>query len=153
MNVYLRDVTEQDKELLFQWANDKEVRKKSFSSGQIEYEEHCVWFDKMMHNEQLLQWILQVDEQSVGQIRLTLQGENAEVGYSICAERRGEGFGTLILYLAAQRVKDEFPDIKRITAKVKPDNVASIKAFERNGYKSQYEYLELELGRNEEEKF
>lgn len=150
MNVYLREVTERDKDLLFRWANDEEVRKKSFSSEKITYEEHCAWFDKMMHNEQILQWILQADEQSVGQIRLTLKGETAEVGYSICEERRGEGFGRLILRLAAQRVKGEFPDIKRITAKVKPDNLASLKAFERNGYKVLYKHLELELDTSEE---
>lgn len=145
MNVYLRDVTEDDKDLLFKWANDEEVRKQSFSSGRITYEEHSAWFDKIMHNEQILQWILLADEQPVGQIRLTLTGGNAEVGYSICAEKRGKGFGKIILSLAAQRVKDEFPDIKRITARVKPDNEASLKAFEKNGYKSRYEYLELVL--------
>lgn len=145
MEVFLRDATEQDKDLLFQWANEEQVRKQSFTPGKITYEEHCVWFDEMMQNEQIIQWILTVDKQPVGQIRLKLRGENAEVGYSICAERRREGFGKLILSLATQRVKNEFPKVKRMTAKVKTDNVASLKAFEKNGYRSLYEYLELEL--------
>lgn len=145
MEVYLRDVTQEDRDLLFQWANDDTVRKNSFSSDKILYENHCNWFDNMMKDEQCIQWILQVGEQSVGQIRLKLEGVNAEIGYSICVERRGEGFGKQILKLALQRVKKEFPTVKKLTAKVKSNNVASLRAFENNGYKVIYEQLELEV--------
>lgn len=152
MKVYLRDATEQDRDMLFEWANDEEVRKKSFSSQKIFYEEHCIWFDKMMQDEHCVQWILQADEQAVGQIRLTLDGEIAEVGYSISAERRGEGFGKLMLMLATQRVQEKLPAVKKIIAKVKPSNIASLKAFEDNGYKALYEYLELEIDKNKDSK-
>ncbi|WP_158002136.1 hypothetical protein [Clostridium botulinum] len=36
----LRKVNEKDCEPLFQWANDKEVRKNSFNTEDIIYEEH-----------------------------------------------------------------------------------------------------------------
>jgi len=145
MKVYLRDVIEQDKDLLFQWANDEMVRKNSFSTKAISYEEHCKWFDKMLQNENCIQWILQADEEPVGQIRLKLEGESAEIGYSICAEHRGEGLGKLLLRLANQRVQTDFPNIKKLIAKVKPENIASQRAFEHCGYRIAYEQLELEI--------
>ena len=147
MNIYLRDATEKDRELLFQWANDVEVRKNSFSSEKISYEEHCEWFTTMMKDESCVQWILQVDETPVGQIRLELNGKNAEINYSICRERRGEGFGTLLLNLVLLQVKQKFPNIKTLVAKVKPTNIASLKAFESSGYKSVFQQFELEISR------
>lgn len=151
MKVYLRDITEQDRDLLFQWANDEDVRKNSFSTRKIAYEEHCRWFDKMMQNENCVQWILQADDESVGQIRISIDGENAEIGYSVCAERRGEGFGRILLRLVRQRVKEEFPSIRKLIAKVKPENVASRRAFEDNGYQVTYEQLEFDLKRDSNE--
>ena len=43
---YLRVADWGDVDLLFSWANDKEVRKNSFSSEPICYEEHLAWFRK-----------------------------------------------------------------------------------------------------------
>lgn len=145
MKVYLRDVTEEDRDLLFLWANDEDVRKNSFSSKKISYDEHCKWFDRMMKNEYCVQWILQADNQPVGQIRINIDGINAEIGYSICSERRGEGFGKLMLELAKQRIYIEFPMVKKMVARVKPGNIASLRAFEDNGYKVAFEQLEFEL--------
>lgn len=145
MNIYLRDVEERDKDLLFEWANDESVRKNSFSTHEISYEEHCRWFENMMRNENCKQWILCVDDKDVAQIRLNIKGGNAEIGYSVEAKRRGEGLGKLILQLTAKRVREEFPYIKKLIAKVKVDNIASLKAFEDNGYSVVFEQLELNL--------
>ena len=145
MKVFLRDVTEQDRDLLFQWVNDEEVRKNSFSSQRISYEEHCKWFTNMMKNERCKQWILQEDKQPVGQIRVMIKDDAAEIGYSVCAERRGEGFGKLMLELARRRVQTDLPNVKKLIARVKPENIASLKAFEDSGYKTMFEQLELEM--------
>lgn len=37
---YLRDAVERDVDLLFQWANDESVRKNSFSTQDISYNDH-----------------------------------------------------------------------------------------------------------------
>ncbi len=145
MEVYLRDVTELDRELLYRWANDEDVRKNSFSTKRISYEEHCEWFAKVMQNEYCKQWILQAGEEPVGQIRITIEGENAEIGYSICAEHRGVGYGKLLLELARRRVQMDLPNVKKLIARVKPGNIASLKAFESCGYKTIFEQLELEM--------
>jgi len=42
----LRKIVASDKELIFDWANDKTTRENSFSQQPIDFETHSAWFDK-----------------------------------------------------------------------------------------------------------
>lgn len=145
MHIYLRDADEHDRDILFHWANEEMVRRHSFSEDEILYEEHCKWFEDMMNDKNRVQWILMMDKEPIGQIRLLFEGENAEISYSICVEKRGQGYGKEILELARQRVNREYPNVKKLIARVKPDNEASIKLFEQSRYKKLYINFMLDL--------
>ena len=142
-NVYLRKAEPTDMDLLFQWANDPVVRANSFHSEPIPYENHQKWFRQMMSNPTVLQFILMEENCPVGQIRLNLDGDEAEIGYSIAAEFRGKGYGHLILQLLKESVHDYYPQINRLLAKVKPGNTASNKLFEKEGYSMEYSLYTL----------
>ena len=43
--IYLRLVDDKDMKLLFDWRNDEVVRKNSFSTEPIDWEEHVSWFN------------------------------------------------------------------------------------------------------------
>lgn len=146
MNIYLRDVTYEDKDLLYNWANDEDVRKNSFSTRSISYDEHCIWFDNMMKNESIVQWILQEDEKPVGQIRITINGSEGSIGYSVCVDRRGAGLGKIMLSIAIEKLSEDYPVVKKLVAKVKPENIASLKVFENNGFEAKFQQLEFEIG-------
>ena len=109
--VYLRDAMQQDVDILFMWANDTDVRKNSFKSDTISYEDHVKWFKRIMEEDRVLQFIMMDDETPVGQIRLNLKDEEAEIGYSIASEFRGKGYGHRILQLVALKIKTEYPQI------------------------------------------
>lgn len=145
MNVYLRDIEEKDIDLLFKWETDEYDRKNSLSTQRLSYDEHCAWFGNMIKNPNCVIWILRVDDEDVAQIRLDIKEETAEIDYSVSSNRRGEGFGKLILQRTTQRVKEELSYIKKLVAKVKTDNIASWKDFEANGYSMICEQLELNL--------
>ena len=136
--VYLRKAEKGDMDLLFKWANDPVVRANSFNSELIPYENHVKWFDKMMEDPAILQFILIDDDTPVGQIRLNVDGEEAEIGYSIGSEFRGQGYGHRILQLIAEEFDTEYPCVKTLIAKVKPENIASKKLFESEGYEMKY---------------
>ena len=74
----------------------------------------------------------------VGQIRLTINGDEAEIGYSIAKEFRGKGYGHRILQLASEKMKKEHCEIKRLIAKVKPENMTSNRLFVDEGYMLDY---------------
>lgn len=57
---YLRAVEEADRELLFEWANDGETRRESFSQAPITWEEHAAWFARTQADEACRHWILMV---------------------------------------------------------------------------------------------
>ena len=74
MKLYLRKATENDVDILFKWANDEVVRKNSFSTGQIKYEDHLAWFDKLLKDSNRIQFILEQNDEGrtslIGQIRI-----------------------------------------------------------------------------------
>ena len=138
MRGYLRSVSKQDMDFLFKLANDKKVRQNSFSPKEIMYDEHRKWFDAVFNREDYKQYIYMLDEKSIGQVHLEMCGSKAEIGYSICEEYRGQGLGKELISLIQLQVKKDFPHIKTLTAKVKPENTISQKVFEAEGFQEKY---------------
>lgn len=145
-DLYLRDVTEKDIELLFEWANDNSVRKNAFHMEKISYKEHEVWFHKLLSDKKQAQFIMMDKNQPVGQIRLSFDGEIAEIDYSIDLNKRGMGYGKAICKMIIQKLKKEFPNIKKLVAKVKTSNAVSRKCLGENGFKEIYRQYELDIG-------
>ena len=144
-DVFLRKATSEDVMLIFEWANDKEVRQNSFNSSSIPLEEHMGWYEKKMHSETTLFYIMMDKEQPVGQIRLELDGDCAQVNYSVAADHRGKGYGKEMLHLAELELQKAYPDILKMVAEVKADNQASQGAFEKEGYRKSYLVYEKEI--------
>lgn len=144
-NSCLRDVVPEDMDLLFAWANEPGVRANSFSTSLISYEEHKAWFEKILCAKDIRQYIYMCGDETVGQVRVAVSGDLAEVSYSICAGKRNMGYGKDLLQMLKNQVKQDFPQVKRLTAKVKPDNIASRKAFLSVGYEGRYEVYELDI--------
>ena len=143
--VYLRKATMEDKDLLFEWANDPIVRSNAFSTKSIGYEEHCEWFEHVLTDDEELQFILSDGYEAIGQVRLTISGDIAEIDYSVAPNRRGMGYGSILIYLIKKKVNEEYPNVKKLVAKVKPKNVASILCFEDNQFIEKYKQYEYEM--------
>ncbi len=141
----LREIELADIDLLFEWANDSLTRKNSFHSDMIQYEDHKKWFGRMMSDDSVLQYIMMEDEIPVGQIRLNLEAEKAEIGYSIAAEYRGRGYGHKILQLIKGEIRNKHPEIRKLVARVKPDTEASNSLFISEGYIPEFTEYSYEL--------
>lgn len=144
-DLYLRRATAKDCDLLFEWANDSAVRKNSFSSDPIPYENHVKWFEKIMADEFTCQYILMKnvikadkseEDIPVGQIRISLSEDKKEglIGYSVASKERGQGLGKDLIDLAEVQLRIDVPSVERLVAKVKPENFASSKTFLNCGY-------------------
>lgn len=144
-DLYLRNVAVSDMKMLFMWANDDEVRKNAFHSEKISYEQHELWFRKVLFDKNEHLFILMDKDEAVGQIRLSCEGETAEIDYSIDSCKRGRGYGQAICRLAVDKVKKEYSGIKILVAKVKPLNMASINCFQKNGFQEIYRQYELQV--------
>lgn len=144
-NLYLRKAELSDIDLYYEWANDPIVRSNSFNTEHIPYEEHVNWFNRVFQRDDVVLFVLMEDDMAVGQIRINITDAVAEISYSISSEFRGKGYGGIIVSLLIERIKEDLPGIKTVCARVKPNNVASLKVFEREGFAKKEVVFELDL--------
>lgn len=131
---YLRPATEDDLDLLFEWANEKTVRSNSFTTELIAYGDHQEWFHRVMSDKNECIFIFCHEEKPVGQVRVTVRDDVAIVSYSIAVQYRLRGYGRKMLLLLEEQLKYVYPEVAKIRAEVKSDNVASIRVFEELNY-------------------
>ncbi len=140
MKLMLREVTGKDIDILFRWANDPVVRQNAFHTEQIPYEDHRAWFVRMLADRDVIKYILcNCSEhsgvmQEIGQIRMSIEGQEALIDYSIDPGMRGQGYGTRMILMAEEKLRDQRADVLYCKGQVKYENIASAKAFERCGY-------------------
>ena len=141
----LRPALERDIDTLFRWANEKSVREHAFSTEYISYEDHKKWFENIIKRDDAMQYIYMQGSRPVGQARVNVAGEEAEIDYSIDARYRNQGHGKHMLDLLREQVRHDYPKVRRLTAKVKPDNPASHKVFLDTGYRSIYSLYAIDI--------
>lgn len=148
MVLRLRKASQEDMDLLFQWANDPVVRSNAFHTEQIPYENHVKWFANMMADMSVYQYILCDGEFPVGQIRLNIEDSAAVIDYSVAAAYRGKGYGSRMLrMIPMQIVQDKISEVTELIGQVKYGNDASARAFESCGYTKQElpEYIQYTI--------
>lgn len=135
----LRDVNQKDKDLLFDWANDETSRFNSINQSEINYNDHCKWFDKKI-NENNLNWFILtfLFTTPIGMIRFDYVSKNELlINYSLDKYFRGKGIGKLLLDKGIKQLKNSCLNKKyKIIAYVKHDNYPSIKIFNNLCFKN-----------------
>lgn len=131
----LRAARDDDCRRLWHWANDRQVRAASFSTGPIPWEEHRRWFAARQRDPGCRMLIaIDQDDAAVGQIRFDSSGAAAaKVSVSVDRNRRKAGYGSLIIELGVSRVTAETP-LRTVDAYIRMENRASIRAFEKAGF-------------------
>jgi RimJ/RimL family protein N-acetyltransferase len=130
-----RNALASDVDLYYAWTNDSEVRKNSYQSAAIPYENHVDWFHSKLKSPNTLLLIFENElKEAVGQVRLETDGNTAVIGISIDKNHRGKGYA-LEMLKAGCREYFSFNPNNCILAYIKKDNFASYKAFVAAGYK------------------
>lgn len=130
----LRNARTEDCQMLWEWANDADVRAASFSTAAIPWAAHVSWFSDKIGSKGSRIFIAEDDLGSpVGQIRFDIDGREAEVNISLAKEKRGRGFAVPAIEAAVHELFAEV-DCDLVHAFVKPENIASMRAFQRAGF-------------------
>lgn len=134
--IRLRPAQEIDSRLLWEWANDSQVRAASFSSAPISWPDHVAWFEEKLAHPQCRIFIAEKNDGTpIGQIRFDTRADgDSDVDVSIAKAWRGQGLAVALIVQAARLVLNT-GGCARLHAFVKTGNVASIEAFERGGFK------------------
>lgn len=120
--------------LLFKFANDPEVRKRSFNTNPITIENHTHWFTTKLADESSVLYIVEINGMPAAHIRFALNGFTATISYLIAEGFRGKGLGHVVLLKGVQQLLKQHPKIKLIEGLVQQDNIASVRAFEKGGF-------------------
>jgi UDP-2,4-diacetamido-2,4,6-trideoxy-beta-L-altropyranose hydrolase len=134
--IRLRPAITHDCEPVWQWSNEPTVRMASFSSAPIPWDCHQFWFNQKLHDSNCHFFIgLDAQDVPVGQVRIdVVEGQQAQISLSLAPAQRGHGYGKLLIQLAVRQVLHK-TSLQVIHAWIKPDNVPSVRTFEKAGFR------------------
>lgn len=133
----IRKAQFEDCEAVFSLRNDPSIRKSSFNAEELSYNSHQAWFKKSLNSFSRRIFIIEDEEEVVqGVVRFDLdeKQEEAVVSIFVSAKTWGKGIGSFALEQGELLLKQEFEEIKKIIARVKYDNEASVRLFSKNNY-------------------
>ncbi len=120
----------EDRNTILGWANDPQVRRASFQTGEISEHEHVIWFAAILRDPDSQIWILKKNGVSCGMVRAERLDGIATLSYSVAASHRGRGMSIPMLKLALEEMGKIWPN-GRVVAWTRSDNIASIRALEK----------------------
>ena len=130
-----RNASIKDVDIFYNWTNDADVRKQSYSSDKIEFSDHKKWFEEKISDPFCNLLVFQNNkEESVGQVRIQKESSNGVViGISVDKNHRGKKYAMQMLKSASSYFLKLNPNFI-INAYIKEENIHSKKAFENAGY-------------------
>lgn len=134
VQTYLREATIDDAKKLFDWRNDKITRKNSFNQDMIGWDEHCNWLKQTLKLNEILIYILMINDVPVGTIRGKIEKNKCIISFSIDKNYRKQGYGKLILLLFEENMINNYEAGIFLIGFVKQENIASQKTFLKAGY-------------------
>lgn len=144
--ITLKVASIEDTDTTFKWANDPVIRKHSFSKAEIRKEEHVLWFERKIQSEDCIYLIALKDDISVGSIRFDLNEGDALISYLVDPLYHGYGYGQVLLCKGLVFLKNIADSrgyvLQTVSGKVFKENISSLKAFERTGFKIESETAE-----------
>ncbi len=134
----IRPAVPDDAALLFHWQNDPLVRKASFSSGPVDFEQHRRWLVQRCGESDSCVYVIEFPKQmAVGCVRFSIELDVASVSMNLDAAFRGRRLSSHVLDVGIWRLTQDRPDISTIEAFIKPDNEASRRSFATAGFVEQ----------------
>lgn len=129
----LKEANIDDCYLVWEWANDPVTRVQSFTSEQINWEDHKLWFESTLFDPRSFIFIAFNDEAPVGLIRFNKRKNDATISISVAPGHRGRGYSSEIIKMGTQKIFSA-TDVETVHAYVKPSNAASKRAFVKAGF-------------------
>lgn len=103
MDYYLRALTEQDREIIYQWRNSEAIRVNMYNSQLIPYEDHCQWFEDVLTNQRANYRLFLNQNKRLGLVsfkEINVQNQTCVWGFYIGEPDAPKGAGTMMGHLA-----------------------------------------------------
>lgn len=134
----LRQAEMDDASVIYQWRNDLRVRRMFFDTKEISYQNHCKWLEGVIADDQRTLLLGLENKTPFGVIRFDKIGSTYEIDIFVDPDRSGEGLGKTLLALGVAWAQEHFESGAELVAKVLPENEASCRLFQVNGFDFSY---------------
>jgi RimJ/RimL family protein N-acetyltransferase len=131
----LRPATGQDSSRLLEWRNDPDAVRFSITRRAVTAAEHKRWLAASLEDTDVHLWIAEQAGVPVGQIRVDMDRGTGLVSIAVAPEHRGRGLAAVILNAMVAEV-GRSGAVRKLRAHVDPDNPASLRAFNKAGFRS-----------------
>lgn len=140
----LKPVNLEDIEKIRKIRNQPDVRKWLSKTGFVSKKENIGFWKKFLNENGKKAYAIVENNKIIGMLKLTkISAKDWELGLFISAEIHGKGFGSKAIKNSLNELKKL--GAKKVFAKIKPENKASIKCFEKNGFKKSGKFFEKNL--------
>jgi deoxyribonuclease-4 len=147
----LRIAEDGDCQFLFDLRNHPIVREASFSTDEISFDQHEVWFKKTLKDPDTVIYVgLDDSNERIGMVRFKKNGEQATISMAVTPSIHGKGHGTAIIRDSCNMYMHQESNVDEIIAEIKKSNITSVKVFGKAGFvetKSDSEKSEMILFR------
>ncbi len=139
--IYIRRITREDTDLIIDWRNREEVRKNFFFRDEFTRRIHEKWLKEQVDTGLVEQFIvcLKDNDRPVGSSYLRdidRDAHTAEYGIFLGEDdARGKGLGYEVLCATMEYALDSL-GLKKVIARTISTNIASIRVFEKYGFKT-----------------
>ena len=138
IHLRIREMNSEDMDDLFIWRNHPDNRKNFFNPDPVGREEHERWFNKKLRDAESIVYIAYYGGDKIGSVRFEKKEDYISTSVILSPNFKGMGFGSRIIQLGVMTFISEKKPTKPIKADIKSDNIVSIKAFQRAGFKESH---------------
>lgn len=130
----LRPAEPQDADLLYDWVNQPDsLAAKLQTTEPVQLDVHQKWFETRLGSESCRIFLIHLNNEPVGQVRLEDRGDGYEVDIYIIPAARGAGIASAAIAQARDALCKTRPGAE-LVAKVKAENTASQALFNGLGF-------------------
>lgn len=133
-NLIFRNAAKNDAVDIFKWRNHPDIRKNSFNTDTLLWNEHERWFKEKSKDPNSKIYVACYEDEKIGMVRFDEKDDVIKVSVMLNPDFLGKGIGSEVIRLGKDRFINEKKPCKPIIAEIKTGNIASIKAFQKAGY-------------------
>lgn len=144
-DLVLRQAEAHDADLVYRWRNDPATRRYFFDPQPLDPSRHAGWYARLLADSDRVLLIAQDGDRAVGAIRYDIEDGEADISVFLDPEARGLGFGLHLIRSGSHWLAVHRPEVRRLNARIRPENQASLAAFTAAGFVEYAHHYRLEL--------
>jgi len=120
---------------IFKWRNHPDIRKNFFNQETLSWDEHEKWFMARLSDPDATVYMAYHKKEKIGSIRFESKDSVIKTSVMLNPDFLGKGLGLQVIKMGIEKfIKEEKPS-KSLITEIKKNNIASIKTFQKAGFK------------------